>query len=204
MKHLTKYVAIVMLFIGSVTSANAQNSAMQKAFASSYTAEYAGNIAKAIEDIKGVHQSSSYETNIRLGWLYYSNKNYAESAKQYKNSVDLMPMSIEAKLGYVLPLSALAKWDEIVQVYKDILKVDTYNSTVNYRLALIYYNRKDYTTAKTYIDNAVNVYPFDYDIVVLAGWTYKMVGKREAANTLFEKALLLRPNDVNALEGLKN
>ncbi len=204
MKQTTVFFTSLFLSIMFAWQASGQNTAMQKAFAASYVSEYAGNIAKAIEDIKAAHQSNSYETNIRLGWLYYAAKNYTESAKYYKSAVDLMQMSIEAKLGYVLPLSALAKWDEIVQIYKDILKIDTYNSTVNYRLALIYYNRKDYTTAKIYIDNAVNTYPFDYDIVILAAWTYQMVGKREAARVLFEKALLLRPNDASALEGLKN
>ena len=195
---------LAIVFAAISTQTQAQSAAMQKAFAASYTAEYAGNIAKAIEEIKVIHNSGSYETNIRLGWLYYSQKNYSDAAKYYKAAVDLMQMSIEAKLGYVLPLSALGKWDEVIQVYKDILKVDTYNSTVNYRLALIYYNRKDFTAAKQYIDNSLNLYPFDYDIVVLAGWTYLMVGKREAARALFEKALLLRPNDASALEGLKN
>jgi tetratricopeptide (TPR) repeat protein len=189
------------LFVCLAWSAQAQS---QKAFAASYTAEYAGNIAKAIEEIKGVHQSSSYETNIRLGWLYYSAQSYSESAKYYKAACDLMKMSIESRLGYVLPLSALGKWDEVITVYKEIIAIEKYNSTANYRLALIYYNRKDYNTAKSYIDNALNVYPFDYDTVILAAWTYQMVGKREAARSLFEKALLLRPNDASAMEGLKN
>lgn len=194
--------SFIFLFCTSV--AYSQNTPMQKAFASSYTYEYAGNLAKAIEDMKAVHKSDSYETNLRLGWLYYSAQNYAESVKYYKSACDLMKMSIEARLGYVYPLSALGKWDEVIVVYKEILAVEKYNSTVNYRMASIYYNRKDFTTAKTYIDNALNVYPFDYDIVILAGWTYQMVGKREQARGLFEKALLLRPNDASALEGLKN
>ncbi|TAE17960.1 MAG: hypothetical protein EAZ95_05540 [Bacteroidetes bacterium] len=176
----------------------------QKAFTDSYTYEYAGNVGKAIETLKAVHQNTSYETSLRLGWLYYSAKNYTESVKYYKMATDLMKMSVEARLGYVMPLSALAKWDEVIVVYKEILAIEKYHSSVNYSLASIYYYRKDYTLAKQYIDNAHNVYPFDYDIVILTAWTYQMLGKREIARTLFEKALLIRPNDASALEGLKN
>lgn len=199
-----KKIFLCVLFYSLVWQASAQNTPAQKAFAASYTFEYAGNLAKAIEEIKTIHKSDVYETNLRLGWLYYSAQNYTESVKYYKTACDLMKMSIEARLGYVYPLSALGKWDEVITVYKEILAVEKYNSTVNYRLALIYYNRKDFTTAKMYIDNALNVYPFDYDTVILAAWTYHMTGKREQARSLFEKALLLRPNDASALEGLKN
>jgi len=176
----------------------------QTAFASSYTMEYCAKYAEAITELKNVYDANSYETNLRLGWLCYMSKDYASSCTYYKTATDLLPMSIEAKLGYVLPLSALSKWDDVITVYKSILKMDTYNSTVNYRLGLIYYNRKDYPSAKVYLDNAINTYPFDYDIVSLTAWNDVMLGKTEDAKTLFNKVLLIRPSDTTAINELKN
>lgn len=201
---MKKNILSAILSLLFISQGFSQESAIQKAFSVSYQYEYLGKPDLAIAEIKAVHQASSYETNIRLGWLYYSAKNYNESVKYYRAATDLMKMSIEARSGYVLPLSALGKWDEVIAVYKEILAIEKYNSKVNYSLASIYYYRKDYTTAKQYIDNALNVYPFDYDIVILAAWTYQMSGKRESARSLFERALLLRPQDASASEGLKN
>jgi len=183
--------------------AQAQNSAMEKAFSASYTSEYGGNYSKAIQDLLSVHTDQTYETSLRLGWLYYSNQNYKEACKYYKQAADLLPLSVEARTGYILPLSVLEKWDEVITVYKEILNIDKYHYTSNYRLGLIYYNRKDYSAAKQYLDNALNLYPFEYEIVVLSGWNYLMIGKKELAKSLFEKALLLYPGDASATEGLK-
>jgi len=181
-----------------------QTKDLQSAFATSYTLEYSAKYSEAVTELKKVYDASSYETNLRLGWLCYEAKDYANSCTYYKIASDLLPMSIEAKLGYVLPLAALSKWDDVILQYKSILKMDNYNSTVNYRLGLIYYNRKDYPTAKNYLDNAINTYPFDYDIVSLTAWNDVMLGKKDDAKTLFNKVLLIRPTDTTAINELKN
>lgn len=196
---------VVFAFSLLLTFANAEPiKDLQTAFSNSYTMEYSAKYADAIAELKKVYDPSSYETNLRLGWLYYLSKDYANSSAYYKTATELLPMSVEAKLGYVLPLSALSKWDDVISVYKSILKFDTYNSTVNYRMGLIYYNRKDYPTAKLYLDNAINTYPFDYDIVSLTAWNDAMLGKKDEAKTLFNKVLLIRPSDTTAINELKN
>ena len=177
---------------------------LQSAFATSYTLEYSAKYTDAITELKKVYDPSSYETNLRLGWLCYEAKDYANACTYYKTASNLLPMSIEAKMGYVLPLAALSKWDDVILQYKSILKMDNYNSTVNYRMGLIYYNRKDYPTAKIYLDNAINTYPFDYDIVSLTAWNDVMLGKKDDAKILFNKVLLIRPTDTTAVNALKN
>lgn len=180
----------------------AQGTINQIAFEESYKYESEGKFKDAINAFNKAYSATSYETNLRMGWLYYSLGDYTASEKYYKIAVDLAPKSIEAKLGYVLPLSAQDEWDMIVNVYKDILAIQSYNSTVNYRMGLIYYNRKQYETGKPYLDNALNCYPFDYDIVILSAWNYLQLNSKELATSLFKRALILMPNDASALEGL--
>jgi Tfp pilus assembly protein PilF len=67
---------------------------------------------------------------------------------------------------------------------------------------MIYYGRKDYQTAQKYFERVVNLYPFDYDGVVMLGWSFLQIGKMREAKVLFTKTLLIRPDDVSALEGL--
>ena len=204
--QLTFRALIVFLFmIGSFQSWSQSDNAVRDALKKSYDAEYQLKYSKAAEELFGVYEVNSYELNLRLGWLSYKSNKYIESINYYKRAIQRMPMSIEAKLGVVYPLAALEKWDEVVNQYQSILKIDQYHATANYRLALIYYNRTDYGAAWKYIHRYVNLYPFDYDGNSLAGWIKYSVGKKEEAYVFFKKALMVNPYDTsfNRVLGIK-
>jgi tetratricopeptide (TPR) repeat protein len=175
---------------------------MKDAFANSSTYEENKEYSKAIAEILTVYDAASYETNIRLGWLYYEYGSYTTSAQYYAKAIALMPYSIEARLGYVLPQKALGNWDLVKAAYEVILKIDPMNSYANYNMGLINYNNKDYQTAYTYLEKIANLYPFDYDITMLYGWTNYQMGKLREAKILFTKALLITPGDESATQGL--
>ena len=113
-----------------------------------------------------------------------------------------MPYSIEARFGYVLPAAALGNWDKVLNQYFEIVKIDPQNTKANYRIGSIYYGRKDYANSFKYLEKVVNVYPFDYDGLLLYAWANFQLGKTKEAKLLFEKVLLLSPRDKSALEGL--
>jgi hypothetical protein len=48
----------------------------------------------------------------------------------------------------------------------------------------------------------VNLYPFDYDGTIMFAWTNLKILKLREAKLLFQKALLIKPGDSSALEGL--
>src|SRR5262249_39920740 len=121
----------------------------------------------------------------------------------YKKALDIMPYSVEARLGYVYPLSAAGNWDKVLEQYLAVLKIDPQNSTVNYRTGYLYYNRKDYANAQKYFEKVVNLYPFSYDGVLMLGWTYLNEGNMKDAKILLNRALLISPGDASALEGLR-
>lgn len=200
LKTSLSYLLILMLLAG--TAARAQGVAQQTAFSESYTQEANLAYAKAIEAILKVHNDKSYETCLRLGWLYYLAQDYPKSVSFYEKAIGLMPYSVEARLGYVLPASALGNWGDVERVYRDILRNDPGNSTVNYRMALILYNKGEFAEAGKTLEKAINMYPFDYDIVMLAGWNSLKLGKVPEAKALFNRALLIAPGDATALEGV--
>ncbi len=181
------------------------DNAIREALKRSYDSEYQLKYQKAMDDLMGVYEPSAYELNIRLGWLSYKAGKYIESIGYYKKAIAKMPLSIEAKLGIVYPLAALEKWDQVVDNYLAIVKIDGYNATVNYRLALIYYNRGDYGNSWKYLQKYINLYPFDYDGNSLAGWIKYSVGKKEEAYVFFKKALMVNPYDTsfNKVLGIK-
>lgn len=190
--------ALIMAF--SILSVKAD--ALQDAFKKSYEQEYNGDYAGAINTLKSVYQEGHYEINLRLGWLSYNNGLYSEAASYYKSAMVVKPYSIEAKLGIVNPYAAMAEWDKIITCYNDILSIDKANSTAMYRLAAIFYARKNYTKAGEYLEKLINLYPFDYDTMSLLAWNYFQTGKMAEAKAMFNKVLLYSPNDESALEGL--
>jgi len=195
------FFAASIMLLSLITFAQS-DAVVQKAFKDSYTQEYNKLYGEAIASINKVYEADSYEINLRLGWLYYMNKNYTQSQTYYQKAVALKPYAVEAKLGLVKPLSVLESWDKVLQNYEEILKVDAQNYTANYWAGVIQYNRKKYEQASKLFEKIVNLYPFDYDGNHMLAWTYLNMGKNADAKTLFNKALLNRPADASCLEGL--
>ncbi len=200
---LFRYFAISLFCTCSLSLFSQTNYAtLQAAFAKSQEYEGRGNFADAITTMKTVYLEDSYEVNLRLGWVTYLNGSFTESAAYYQKAIKLKPYSIEAKLGFANPASALGNWDQIVAQYTEILAIDPQNTTVNYRMGSIYYGRKDYAKAEKYLEKVINLYPFDYDTMILYAWTNYKLGKLREAQVMFNKVLLNKPKDTSALEGL--
>jgi tetratricopeptide (TPR) repeat protein len=64
------------------------------------------------------------------------------------------------------------------------------------------YNKKNYKAAYSYLSKNINLYPFDYDNLILFAWTNFQLGKLREAKVLFNKVLLNKPSDSSAKEGL--
>lgn len=198
-----KSIALTLLLLLQLSfSAFATDEKELNAFKSSYALEAKSEFTKAIAVMKEVYREDSYEINVRIGYLCYEAGQFTQSMSYYQKAISLKPYSIEAKLGYVLPAAGLGNWDQVIVQYKKVLEIDAQSSLVNYRMGMIYYSRKDYPTAQKYFERVMNLYPFDYDSVVMNAWSYLQMGKMREAKVLFTKALLIRPDDSSALEGL--
>lgn len=173
-----------------------------EAFKQSHEYEKKGQLSNAINALMEVYDGSSYEINVRLGWLYYHNKQFNTSIEYYKNAIRIMPYALESKFGLVLPAAALEDWAAVAEQYEDILAIDPLNTLANYRLGLIYYYKPDYEQALKHFEKVGNLYPFDYDTIIMIAWSSWQLGKMREAKVLFEHALMIRPDDISALEGL--
>lgn len=201
MDYVKKTIFLTLLSI-LLTLPTAAQQSLSDAFKTSYESENAGNLDLAVEALNAVYDSDSYELNLRLGWLHYQQGEMEQSIHFYQRAVNLKPYAIEPKLGLAYPYSAMARWDNIIELYNEILETDPQNSLVNYRLGLIYYNRGEYERADFYIEKTVNLYPFDYDSLLLFAWNKLMMQRTREARVLFEKVLLAKPGDESAMTGL--
>jgi len=197
-----KNVFLMLVVLCCLTARSQAQSPLQDAFSRSYKLENDGDYKKAADSLKLFYEENNYGLNLRLGYLYYEAQQYDDSKKYYEKAILLMPNAIEPKLGYALPLSAIGDWNKVVALYQEILNIDPQNTKVNYRMALISYNNKDYKTALAYIIKVTTLFPFDYDSLILDAWINYQLGKTDDAKTLFNRVLLLVPNDSSAKEGL--
>lgn len=203
MEILKKLTITFLLFIGITFTVEAQEDKILKAFSESYIYEKTGNYSMGAEALKKVYDANSYAVNLRLGWLTYQAGQYTASMSYYNTCIALMPLSIEALLGFTYPASAAGNWDIVVAKYQEILKIDANNYTANLNLGQIYFFRKDYKKAANYFDLLLNHYPFTYDVVIKTAWNNYYLGKTREAKVLFQKANYLNPNDASATDGLK-
>lgn len=195
-----KHVIILALVVCCFSSKAQQTS--ESAFAKSYSFEYETQYAKAITALTDLHVES-YQINLRLGWLYYLSKDYIKSEQSYRKAVASEPASIEARFGLVLPLSTLGNWNNVLSVYLEITKLDPNNSIANYRIASIYYTRKDYANAAQYVSKVLKLYPFDYDSNLLTGKILMAQARNADAKKYFTKALEYNPQSEEAKAALK-
>jgi tetratricopeptide (TPR) repeat protein len=202
MQILKNSITAAAFLIASFASQAQGEAALQKAFSESYTQEYYKKYVEAIATINKIHSEQNYETNLRLGWLYYLSKNYSQSQMFYAKAVELKPYSLEAKLGYVKPLAAIESWDKVLQQYEAVINIDAQNYTANYWAGIIHYNRKKYEASTKLFEKLVNLYPFDYDANHMLAWSYVNTARNNDAKILFNKALLIKPADASCLAGL--
>lgn len=203
MEILKKTMALGMLFLSMhLTFAQNNFSNLQEAFSKSYELEAQGDFKLAANEVKAFYDANSYETNLRLGWLNYMAGNFNESISFYQKSIELMPYADEPKFGYIFPLSALGRWEEVISLYMTILENSPHNTKAMYYLGTIYYNRSQFDKAMKHFKLIVDLYPFDYDGLLMYGWTNLQLGKKKEATVLFQKVLLNKPNDTSAIEGL--
>lgn len=199
---LLKKTLVLFITVASLNSIAQNNKALTAAFSQSYDYEAIAKYDAAISTLNAVYSASSYEINLRMGWLNYSAGKYKESVSYYQKAITLMPAATEPKWAIINAYTKLESWNDVEKTYLAILKLDPKNSSANYNLGSIYYYRKDYFSAKKHFDVSLNLYPFNYNNMLMSAWTNYFLGNKNEAVTLFNKTLMYSPNDKSALEGL--
>jgi tetratricopeptide (TPR) repeat protein len=194
---------VLLIFFSGLSGQSANFDSMIKGFQTSYLNEATGNLQGAVDDLKSVYDEDSYEINLRLGWLSYSSGLFTESTSYYNRAIDLKSFAIEPRFGVILPTAAMGNWEIVINQYKHILEIAPSNTLAMHRLGLVYYGRKEYGKAEVLFNKVVNLFPFDYDGLLMLAWTKFQLKKYREAKVLFNKALMHTPGGQSAIEGLQ-
>lgn len=193
---------IVMIAIPVFAMSEAE---IKEAYQKSYQYEESENYVDAIKSIWPVYKEypKTYTVNLRLGWLFYLNKNYANSLDAYERAAQISPNSIEAQLGQLLPLMAQDRNKDVEKIAFQILENDYYNYYGNLRLSYALRKQEKYDSAEKVALKMLTVYPTDVLFLTEYGLTKDGRGEVEKAITVFLDILILDPENVIAKEYLK-
>ena len=180
---------------------------IKKAYEDSYRYEKLQNYEMAIKALMPVYKEypKGYTVNLRLGWLYYLWGKYRNSIEHYQIAMEVAPYSVEARLGYMLPLLAQGRYAEVEKVAYQILKTDYYNYYANLRLAYALRMQKKYDLASEVARKMLVLYPTDVQFLVELALDYLGMGQKDKGYSILWDVLILQPDNETAKKvlGLK-
>lgn len=201
---IMKKLGLILFFFLSISLSGMTNEEIQDAYYKSYNYEKMENYVDAIKALLPVYKAypEGYTANLRLGWLYYLNKNYANSLEQYENAIKISPYSIEAKLGHLLPLLAQDRYSQVEKEAFQILNIDYYNYYANLRLVFALRMQKKYDNAESIVLKMLAIYPIDVSFLTEYALLKHFQEDIPAAVRVFNDILILDPENVTAKEYL--
>jgi len=176
------------------------NKEIKEIYYKSYNYEKMGDYKDAIKVLIPLYKKypNGYTINLRLGWLFYLNKNYSNSIKHYQKASLILPYSIEPKLGLMRDYLAMQDFKDALKEGNLILREDYYNYYGNYYEILALKGIKDYQNAIKVTNKMLGLYPTSVLFLNILGEVYYLQNKKDLAKKVFKSVLLLDPNNVIA------
>jgi len=176
------------------------NKEIQNIYYKSYNYEKMGDYKDAIKVLIPLYNkySNGYTLNLRLGWLFYMNKNYNNSIKHYRKASIVAPYSIETKLGLMRDYLAMQKYKQVLKIGNLVLREDYYNYYGNYYEILALKGIQNYKSALSIINKMTSLYPTSVEFLDELGEIYYLEGKKDLAKKIFNNILILAPNNIIA------
>ena len=190
MKRLVIFLIVIFAF----------SSDIKNFYYKSYNYEKMGDYKDAIRVLIPLYQKypNGYTINLRLGWLFYLDKNYSNAIKHYQKASLISPYSIEPKLALMRIYLDLGKYEDALKEGNIILKEDYYNYYGNYYEILGLKGVKNYKFALDVANKMLSLYPTSVLFLNELGEIYYLEGKKDLAKKIFENVLILDPNNLKA------
>jgi tetratricopeptide (TPR) repeat protein len=200
-----KTIILFIVLLCTSVSFGLSDQKIRDAYYKSYNYEKIEHYSNAAKALMPVYQEygNTYTVNVRLGWLYYLQKKYANSLEHYQKAIQIAPASLEAKSGRLLPLLAQERYAEAEQEAFGILKVDHFNYYGNMRLAYALRLQKKLETAEQINLKMLALYPLDVTFLSEYALVKHAQGDIEAAVKAFTSVIILDPENVTAKAYLK-
>jgi tetratricopeptide (TPR) repeat protein len=191
--------ALLLLLMGGLPAA-AQEPDIMDAYYRSYDYERTEDYMNAVRALAPVFDRypEGYTVNLRMGWLYYLNGNYANSLVHYGAAQRVAPYALEPKVGSLLPLLAQEKYAAAESMAYQVVSVDYYNYYGNLRLGFALRLQGKLEQARLVIGKMLTAYPSDSLFLTELGLIAVAEGDMEEARATFTDVLILDPENPTA------
>lgn len=189
--------ALATLFV--VPALAVENTAAS-AFRSSYALENQKNYEGAIRALSGLYnvKPRDFFLNLRLGWLNYMNGNYKNALTHYDNAITQNGKAVNAFYGKMNTLLAQGNWKEAEAVSLQLTRQMPSDYVANLRLANIYISEKKYIEAQDVVSRLAVLYPESAELLNTAGYIHRLKGEKNEADGIFQKVLIVYPDNAIA------
>ncbi len=185
---------------GAFAQDTASENAASECFKNSYASERSLEYEEAMKALLPLKDSPVYRyvVHLRMGWLYYLAGNYANSRNSYQSAIKQSPNSVEARLGYMLPVLAQGNWDEAEATAKQIISVDKNNYYANLRWAYALRMQRKYSQAEAINAQMLMLFPSDLTLMTEMALLKVAMQQREQYKKLFTDIQTLDPDNATA------
>lgn len=163
----------------------------------SYNYEKMGQYTEAIKVLAPIYKQypNGYTLNLRYGWLFYLNHNYADAQKYYQKASTLKPYAIDPRLGLANVYLATQSYKKVQTIAAEILKTDYYNYYGNLYFIKALIAQKKYKTAQQVTMKMLALYPTEVLFLEQLALIYKATAS-PYFDHLCKDILTLDPNNV--------
>jgi len=193
---------VSILFVSSLFGFNLKE--IKQIYYQSYNYEKMGDYQDAIKVLIPLYKiyKHGYTLNLRLGYLFELQKDYANAIKHYKIALLSLPYSFEVRLALMRVNLELENYDEVIKLGDILIKKDYYNFYGNYYIIKALEGKKEYKTDVSFIKKMLSIYPTSILYLQTLGEVYVKEGYKKQAKDIFENLLILDPNNVVAKQFL--
>lgn len=136
--------------------------------------------------------------HLRRGWLNYLKGSYSKSIEHYKKAMNLNSLSLDARLGIILPLLEQQRWHEAASHANKVLEIAPWNYYAHIRLMQTEQALQEWKKLLTHSDAVHRRYPSDASVLVyMARASYKL-GNKKQAREFYNKVNELIPGHFEA------
>ena len=179
--------------------------AITKAYGESFRYEAVGKYTEAIRALSEVYETypKTYTVNYRIGWLYYSNHNYADAIASLDRALIACPSSVEALGVENLVHAARSDWASVEALSLKIIKIDYYNFYGNYWYAVSLRTQGKNDIAIAVDRKMLTIMPSSVAFLAELGLSLYLTGEKIESHSVFQSVMVLDPNNETARAYLK-
>jgi tetratricopeptide (TPR) repeat protein len=187
----------LLLFAFSLLSSSEDFESIKKDYFKSYDYEQVGKYKESIKTLSPLSEKypNGYTLNLRLGWLFYLQKQYNNSLDYYKKASLANTFALDPKLGLIRIYLATYSYEDAQNVATEVLKIDYYNYYANLYMAQSLIAQEKHEIAIEIIKKMLALYPTDVLFLEQLLISYKAT-KNKYYQDVYESILILDPNNV--------